>query len=385
MTILPMPYPTDKWCEETLTPDEGYWQAMSGSIVLDSSVFAVGHKSVKIYSPSYNYYVGAVFELNRTINMHAYADATLLFLMACNSGMDGTGTIDLFDTAGRIASKTLSNNNIGVWQQQTPRVTVGLGGAGDFIASAGFDWNHVKAIRIAANQVSGQGGACWVDEFHLTFNVPDSTILIQSLPTSGKSGVITTSFLPDIFGMPASFITPSTITLPEGLNITIQMDVTNFDHWADDPTNNSPTRTLNVPVNDLALQAVYAIQANPLLVIDSFDQNMNAYSTASAVKIVHQGIPQVVNVPMAGRVLKGSYSFTAIDTATRKFNHWKKPGGTTITTPTITVDIQSDMRIEVHWEATVDGEPFSPLIIGGAAIFAIAGFVLLANWISKRF
>lgn len=382
MTVLPLPYPTDKWCETTLVPTEGHWAPTAGEISLDNSVFMKGAASIKIYSQFYNYYVGAIFTLNEIINANIYADVTLQFLMACNSGMTGTGRITLFDSTGKSASKTISNSNASIWQQQIARITIGIGGAGDFEAQAGFDWTKIKSVQISADQIGSgyppQGGAFWVDELYFTFNVPDSILLIQSLPM-GKSGTVTTSYLPDLF-KPINFITPSIIDwsgtggVPEGLPVTIQMDATNFDHWADAPTNANPTRTLTIPVNDLTLQAVYATQANPLLVIDSFDQNMDAYSATSAVKIVYQGTPQVVNVPMAGRVLKGSYSLTAIDTATRKFNHWKKPDSTTPTTPTITVDVQSDIRVEAHWVTTGNGDgkpPISLLLIVGVIGFGV--------------
>jgi len=361
MTTVTLPRLIDSWCEGTLNPAEGSWQASAGFVDVDTSVSAVGASSIKIWSNVYNYYVSANFSMLPSVNTTIYSNWALHFLVAlqANSGMSGTGMVVLYDSAGRSAHINFSCNTSGVWESKDIPLS-------QFVAVQNFDWTRVITVRIIADQTN-KGGACWIDQLYFSVDVPDSILLMQSQPT-GKTGVYQ-----DWFMCPTSFITPSQLSRPVNMTGIIQMEVQDFSHWADQPTNINPTRSFKFPSTNTILQAIYAVpppDQNPLFVIDSFDQNMDAVSGVSAVKLVFSGIPQFVNVPFGGRVSKGSWSFTAVDTAKRKFKHWKMPNGSINTSPSITFDIQSDCRFEVHWQSSEtppgeDGEEIPWALIVG--------------------
>ena len=289
--------------------------------------------------------------------------------------MSGTGKVTLYDSAGRGAQTPLSCNTSGVWESKDIPLS-------QFTADPNFDWTHVATIRITANQTNS-GGACWIDQLYFSVDVPDSILLIQSQPT-GKTGVYS-----DWFMEPTSFITPSQLIRPVGMTGIIQMDVTDFDHWADEPANINPTRSFIFPATNTTLQAIYTVQPpnpNPLFVIDSFDQDMNTVSGTSAVKLVFSGIPQFVNVPFGGRVGKGSWSLSAINTATRIFDHWKMPNGAINASSSVTFDVQADSRFEVHWQSsgTPPDEEIPWALIVGIISIGLVGGVGLYFYSKKR-
>lgn len=370
MTTLPFPYPLDKWCEDTLTPAEGTWTRYAGLLELSNEAFTVGQHSIKVYG-GYNYYLGMHFTLNSPLSFLTYPNGKLHFKVAGTSNMSGTGVMALIDEAGHACGLDFSFNTAGVFEQKELLYS-------DFNADSTFDWSKVKVVNFSFDQRSGSSNyAVYIDEFYITFDVPDSILLIQSQPT-GKSGIASTTYLPDLF-QPQNFVTPSQINflsssngVPQGLPVTISMDATTFDHWADDVNNKNPVRTFTMPTTNLTLQAVYTVSPNPLLTIDSFDQNMKNVSATTAVRLVFNGIPQVINVPFGGRVGKGSWSLTVIETATRTFVSWKKPDGSTDTNKTISWNIQSDTRLEVHWQTTGTDGGINPLfIVGVVAVGAV--------------
>ena len=363
MTNIKFPVAIDSWCEDSLSHDEGYWTLYSGQYIdVDRSVFAVGGSSIKTWSDQYWYYVASAFLINSDHIFDATRSNTMLhFLIALQSGrMSGNCTLVLFDVNDRKRYKHFTVNTVGVWEAKD----FAMSDIADEPSDADFDWAHVAKIELAAYQKSGGGGAFWVDQLYFSYDVPDSSLIIMSNP-SGKNGAYTDS----LYGS-FQFTTPSEFTRPVWQIGTIQIDIVNFDHWEDDPQNINPTRQFTFASTNTTLMAVYVIQQNPLLVIDSFDQNMNAVSGTSAVKLVYGGTPQFVNVPFAARVSKGLFSFVAQDVAKRTFDHWILPDSTTSTERTMTWDVQSDTRIEVHWQVTGNGGKggINPLLLAGAAV-----------------
>ena len=371
MTNLKFPKVIDSWCEDSLSHDEGYWTLAAGQYVdIDRNVFAVGGSSIKTWSDQYWYYVAAAFLINSNHTFNASRSNTRLhFLIVLQSGrMNGNVSLVLFDTNDRRAYKNFTVNTTGIWEQKD----FAMSDIADAPTDANFDWAHVAKIQLAAWQNSGMAGAFWVDQLYFSYDVPDSSLIITSNP-SGKNG----TYIDDLYGS-FQFTTPSEFTRPVGQIGTIQIDAVNFDHWQDDPQNINPTRQFTFAPTNTTLTAVYVIQQNPLLVIDSFDQDMNAVSGTSAVKLVYGGTPQFVNVPWAARVSKGLFSFVAQDTANRTFDHWTLPNNTTSTERTVTWDVQTDTRIEVHWQVTANGgnggNPFIlPFIVG---VLALGGGLL---------
>jgi hypothetical protein len=268
--------------------------------------------------------------------------------------------------------KNFTVNTVGVWEAKD----FAMSDIADEPSDADFDWAHIARIELAAWQNYGSAGAFWVDQLYFSYDVPDSSLIITSSPT-GKNG----TYIDDLYGS-QPFTTPSEITRPVGQIGTIQIDIVNFDHWQDDPQNINPTRQFTFAPTNTTLLAVYVIQQNPLLVIDSFDQNMNAVSGTSAVKLVYGGTPQFVNVPFAARVSKGLFSFVAQDVTKRTFDHWILPDNTTSTERTVTWDVQGDTRIEVHWQVTGNGGKggINPLLLVGAvAVIGVVGVYFLTK------
>lgn len=372
MTNLKFPKVIDSWCEDSLSHDEGYWALAAGQYVdIDRSVFAVGGSSVKTWSDTFWYYVSSIFLINSDHIFDATrSNTTLHFLIAVEGGkMTGWVDLTLVDVNGRERYRRFTVNTAGVWEAKD----FAMSEIADAPSDVDFDWAHVAKIQLAAWQ-DYSNGAFWVDQLYFSYDVPDSTLIITSNPT-GKNGTYTDN----LYGS-FQFTTPSEFTRPVGQLGTIQIDVVNFDHWGDDSQNINPTRQFTFPSSNSILNAIYTIQPNPLLVIDSFDQDMNPVSGTSAVKLVYSGIPQFVNVPFAGRVNKGQFSFTAQDTAKRVFGHWILPDNTSSVDKTVTWDIQTGTRVEVHWQVTDengDGGNNNLLIIGATAILVVGGFVFL--------
>jgi hypothetical protein len=375
LTNIKFPAVIDSWCEDSLSHPEGYWTLYAGQYVdIDRSVFAVGGSSIKTWSDQYWYYVASAFIINSDHIFNATRSNTRLhFLIALQSGrMSGYCTLTLFDVNDKRRYKNFTVNTVGVWEAKD----FAMSDIADEPSDADFDWAHIARIELAAWQNYGSAGAFWVDQLYFSYDVPDSSLIITSSPT-GKNG----TYIDDLYGS-QPFTTPSEITRPVGQIGTIQIDIVNFDHWQDDPQNINPTRQFTFAPTNTTLLAVYVIQQNPLLVIDSFDQNMNAVSGTSAVKLVYGGTPQFVNVPFAARVSKGLFSFVAQDVTKRTFDHWILPDNTTSTERTVTWDVQGDTRIEVHWQVTGNGGKggINPLLLVGAvAVIGVVGVYFLTK------
>ena len=362
----------DSWCNDSLSHPEGIWQPWAGDLEIDTIHFAVGGSSVKIWTNVYNYFVAAAFNLYSGFDT-TRSNTLLHFLIALEKDrFTGTCHMALFDINGKGARKTFTVNTLGVWESKDMAM-------GELSAEAGFDWMHIVNIYLDADQTGAgyppSGGACWIDQLYFSYDVPDSSLIITSnLPS--KNGTYTD----DLYGS-QPFTTPSEIIRPVGQIGLVQIDVANFDHWEDDPQNINPTRQFTFIPTNMTLTAIYTIQQNPFLVIDSFDQDMNHYIADQGVNIVNPiGTPSAVKVPFGGRIPKGNYSFSYINTAKRTFDHWKMPDGTTSIEKTVEWDIQADTRIEVHWQVTSengDGGNNNILIIGAVAILAVGGLVFL--------
>lgn len=115
----------------------------------------------------------------------------------------------------------------------------------------------------------------------------------------------------------------------------------------------------------------------PLLKISSYDQNMNNLPAQQGVKVIYQGIEQYVDVPFASRVSNGEYTFVVQETADRIFKFWKKPDGIEEIAKYVTLDIQADTELEIHWEAMALPEEW----LKYALIAARVGFISLGIYL----
>ena len=375
-------YPSnpDYWTEITTTPSGGHWVPYDYTVIeIDFIHKIVGAASiyVKTSAPYFGYdYSGVRFSIDDGLEFDGtQPNCKLNFMLDLRTSVPGlTGNVDVFlyDFLNNIRQKSFSqavDNNF-------VQVTLDVGADHNWTnVTANFDWTKIKHVVVQCElyrplQPFALFGEWNIDELHFSYDLsPTSKLTLSSTP-AGKVGTYT-----DYTGS-YPFTTPSEVVRNVGTTATVQIDKDNFEYWDDDHQKTNPTRDFTFLVIDSELTAVYTPILNPLLTISSFDQNMKSVSGTSAVKLVYSGIPQFVNVPFAARVNKGLFSFTAQDTAKRVFDHWILPNQTRSTDRTITWDIQTDTRVEVHWQVTGENGGNNMILIIGA-ILAVGGFVFL--------
>ncbi|MCW4024936.1 MAG: hypothetical protein NWF01_07880 [Candidatus Bathyarchaeota archaeon] len=153
------PLDKDAWTE-SLSVADGAWSSAAGSVFVDSGSKARGNSSIKCTVQN-NYFGSAMFILNsgREVNCNLYP--TLSFFLA-QKGFSGSVQLILFDSDGKGASKYMSIGADEKWHQSSLRVG---SDAGDEFESVqeGFDWTHVKIVRIDCHFNSTGSGTFWVD------------------------------------------------------------------------------------------------------------------------------------------------------------------------------------------------------------------------------
>jgi hypothetical protein len=153
-----VPSDKDAWTE-SLTPTDGFWHAVSGSISLDTEIKKKGSGSIKTYAASLNY-AACLFTLNSGKEVNANLYPTLNFWMRRESSFNGNVNVILFDTADKSASY-MFNVGAGEWFQRD--LKVGVTNADLWDVETGFDWTQIKKVRFDC-WFSGTGtGSFWVD------------------------------------------------------------------------------------------------------------------------------------------------------------------------------------------------------------------------------
>jgi len=157
-----VPADKDSWTE-SLTPADGAWTAISGTVSFDTTKKAKGTGSIKTYAQN-NYSGACLFTLNsgKEVNCNLYP--IFEFLAFLEKALSGNATISLFDTSGKEADKNLT---IGPDEWRTTQLRVGVGNEGDWESiQTGFDWTQVKQVRIACHFAGVGTGSFWVDGLH---------------------------------------------------------------------------------------------------------------------------------------------------------------------------------------------------------------------------
>lgn len=338
MTNIKFPDPPDSWCEDSLSHSEGYWDSFANSTVtVDTAVFAVGGSSIKANGINYSDSVGAEFRIHAPYFNGTPSNVTLHFLINLQGGVTLTGDVyvSLIDANNRGCYKTIRVNALGVWEPKELTMS-------EFVADPNFNWTQIAEIRINATKRLSAANI-WIDQLYFSYDLPDSSVIMTSNP-SGKNG---------LYGDPLygdwQFTTPSQFTRPIGLTGWIQMEAENFDRWADTGSKYQVRNFTFQPTNTTLL-AIYTLQPNPLITINSLDQDMNVIYAESAVRVTFGGVFDDVRVPLGWRTPnKGVWTFTAIETNSRKFAYWIKPDGTQTTAKNITWNVQGDISLAVHW------------------------------------
>lgn len=152
--------PTDKdaWTE-SLTPTDGSWSGVSGTVSLDTVTKKKGSASIKTYASNLSY-AACLFTLNSGKEVNANQYPVLNFHISRENSFNGNINIILYDTSDKSTSHffTIGTNE---WFQK--QLEAGSENADIWDVESGFDWALVKKIRFDC-WFTGTGTGCfWVD------------------------------------------------------------------------------------------------------------------------------------------------------------------------------------------------------------------------------
>lgn len=366
LSTVTIPTPPDKWAE-SLSFDDGAWEAKAGDLKLDPYIKAVGNNSIRCFADGYNYYVACRLVLNNYVNLDRGPphDAKINFLIQLDASMTGDCLLVLEDAVLGSRSKRFGVQPGGMWEQRSFDIFDAWERDTPII-----NWQMIKTITVYADQKFNQGGGFRIDQPFFSYTVADGTVTVQSSPT-GKKGTI--SYQGQTYQIQTPIVTP---ILPEGTEVIISMDTNGFDHWENGDTN--PTRRMQVKAGTIVAIAYYQAVTLPKLTILSLDQNMQSFPGQQAVKLVYMGIEEYVDVPFAGGLQKGTYTLVANPSNDRRFVYWKV-GTTTTTQQYITLDLQADTIVEVHWIKIGNGPEIPPYAIIATIFIAGTVYVILTG------
>jgi hypothetical protein len=140
-----VPLDKDSWTE-SLSPADGAWSTTSGTVSFDTSVKAKGAGSVKTYAQNLNY-ASCLFTLNAGKGVDTAQYPALNVWLSREAAFNGNVTLTLFDAADRAAGHEFTVGHEKWFQTQVQF------GADAWQADSGFDWSHIKKVRVT----------CWFD------------------------------------------------------------------------------------------------------------------------------------------------------------------------------------------------------------------------------
>ncbi len=153
-----VPADKDAWTD-SLTPADGTWTATSGTVSFDTTTKMKGSGSVKTNVQNL-YYGGCLFTLNSGKEVNAELYPNLNFCLRRDSSFNGNITLTIFDASNRSAWHELTLGYDKWFQTQVP---VGTINADQWQADTGFDWTHIKNIRVICWFDATGSGSFWVD------------------------------------------------------------------------------------------------------------------------------------------------------------------------------------------------------------------------------
>jgi hypothetical protein len=152
-----VPLDKDSWTE-SLLPADGAWSATSGTVSFDTSVKAKGAGSVKTYAQNLNY-ASCLFTLNAGKGVDTAQYPALNVWLSREAAFNGNVTLTLFDAADRAAGHEFTVGHEKWFQTQVQFDA----GADAWQADSGFDWSHIKKVRVTCWFDGAGTGAFWVD------------------------------------------------------------------------------------------------------------------------------------------------------------------------------------------------------------------------------
>jgi hypothetical protein len=153
-----VPSDKDAWTE-SLTPADGNWYAVSGTVSFDTATKKKGTGSIKTYAVNL-YYAACRFVLNSGKEVNSNLYPLLSFWIRRESTFNGNINVILYDITEKSASHMF---NIGAAEWFQRDFKVGVGNADVWDVESGFDWTQIKIIRFDCWFTGTGTGSFWVD------------------------------------------------------------------------------------------------------------------------------------------------------------------------------------------------------------------------------
>jgi hypothetical protein len=155
--------PADKvaWTR-SLTPTDGSWTASSGAASLDATGAPDGGACIKLTVTGSLYYGSVQFTLAAGKEINAEDWPIIGVQNKLEATYSGTGTLILYDTAGKTASKNITISPDVAFHASELGVGSAYANQWESVTS-GFDWTHVKTVRFTFWFPEAVGhGAFWI-------------------------------------------------------------------------------------------------------------------------------------------------------------------------------------------------------------------------------
>jgi len=153
-----VPSDKDAWTE-SLTPADGSWSGVSGSVSLENSKKVKGSYSIKT-NVSTSYYAASMFTLDSGKEVNANLYSILNFWIQRESAFNGNVNLVLYDSADKIALLWFT---IGADEWFQKQFKVGAENADVWDVESGFDWTDIKKIRFDVWFDASGSGSFWID------------------------------------------------------------------------------------------------------------------------------------------------------------------------------------------------------------------------------
>ena len=153
-----VPADKDAWTE-SLTPTDGAWSGVSGTVSFDTATKKKGTGSIKTYAANL-YYAACIFTLNAGKEVNGNLYPLLSFWIMRESTFNGNVNVILYDITDKSASHMFTIG-AGEWFQRDFKI--GVQNADIWDVESGFDWTQIKTIRFDCWFTGSGTGSFWVD------------------------------------------------------------------------------------------------------------------------------------------------------------------------------------------------------------------------------
>jgi hypothetical protein len=153
-----VPADKDAWTE-SLTPADGSWSQVSGTVSFDTGTKIKGTGSIKTYASNLAY-AACMFILNAGKEVNSNLYSLLSFWIRRESSFSGNVNVILYDVSGKSAAHFF-DVAASEWFQRQFRI--GVQNADVWDVEGGFDWTQIKKIRFDCWFTGTGTGSFWVD------------------------------------------------------------------------------------------------------------------------------------------------------------------------------------------------------------------------------